>query len=295
MVVSRRTGRGEIDTLAKNSCHVAALARAAAGPERRRRGAPAPLPGRAGRHALRLDQRPARPHRRRRRPPADRVRTLPAARPHAPRGGHDARDRGRPRLRHDRQPRQLPDAAGAAAGAARPAARRPARDRALRARSTARRCAGRSRTTCAARARCARELGPRRDFYGTHAAVDDVAAVLDALRIAQRRPLRRLLRHVRRPGLRRPPRRPAALAGARRRLSGDRHRPGVQRPRRGDPARAAARVRAAAELRRPRRGPDRGGGAAGRAAARAPGERLRASTRTATASASASTSRRWRR
>ena len=34
-------------------------------------------------------------------------------------------------------------------------------------------------------ARCARQLGPRRDFYGTHAAVDDVAAVLDALGIRQ--------------------------------------------------------------------------------------------------------------
>jgi len=33
--------------------------------------------------------------------------------------------------------------------------------------------------------RCARELGPRRDFYGTRAAVDDVAAVLDALRIGR--------------------------------------------------------------------------------------------------------------
>ena len=31
--------------------------------------------------------------------------------------------------------------------------------------------------------RCARELGARRDLYGTHAAVDDLAAVLDALRI----------------------------------------------------------------------------------------------------------------
>jgi pimeloyl-ACP methyl ester carboxylesterase len=33
--------------------------------------------------------------------------------------------------------------------------------------------------------RCARELGARRDLYGTHAAVDDVAAVLDALRIGR--------------------------------------------------------------------------------------------------------------
>ena len=32
---------------------------------------------------------------------------------------------------------------------------------------------------------CAREIGARRDFYGTHAAVDDVAAVLDALRIGR--------------------------------------------------------------------------------------------------------------
>src|SRR5690242_3764609 len=31
--------------------------------------------------------------------------------------------------------------------------------------------------------RCAAELGPRRDFYDTHAAVDDVAAVLDALHV----------------------------------------------------------------------------------------------------------------
>jgi pimeloyl-ACP methyl ester carboxylesterase len=33
--------------------------------------------------------------------------------------------------------------------------------------------------------RCARELGPRRDLYDTHAATDDVAAVLDALRIGR--------------------------------------------------------------------------------------------------------------
>ena len=32
---------------------------------------------------------------------------------------------------------------------------------------------------------CAREIGPRRDFYGTGDAVEDVAAVLDALRIAK--------------------------------------------------------------------------------------------------------------
>jgi pimeloyl-ACP methyl ester carboxylesterase len=32
---------------------------------------------------------------------------------------------------------------------------------------------------------CAREIGPRRDFYGTGDAVDDIAAVLDALRIPQ--------------------------------------------------------------------------------------------------------------
>ena len=33
--------------------------------------------------------------------------------------------------------------------------------------------------------KCAAELGPRRDFFGTGNAVDDVAAVLDALRIRQ--------------------------------------------------------------------------------------------------------------
>ena len=33
--------------------------------------------------------------------------------------------------------------------------------------------------------KCAAELGPRRDFFGTGDAVDDVAAVLDALRIRQ--------------------------------------------------------------------------------------------------------------
>ena len=32
---------------------------------------------------------------------------------------------------------------------------------------------------------CAAELGPRRDFFGTGNAVDDIAAVLDALRIRQ--------------------------------------------------------------------------------------------------------------
>src|SRR5256885_1576872 len=31
--------------------------------------------------------------------------------------------------------------------------------------------------------RCAAQLGARRDFYDTHAAVDDVAAVLDALHV----------------------------------------------------------------------------------------------------------------
>ena len=31
--------------------------------------------------------------------------------------------------------------------------------------------------------RCARQIGPRRDLYGTHAAANDVAAVLDALRV----------------------------------------------------------------------------------------------------------------
>jgi pimeloyl-ACP methyl ester carboxylesterase len=33
--------------------------------------------------------------------------------------------------------------------------------------------------------RCAAQLGPRRDLYDTHAAADDLAAVLDALQIAK--------------------------------------------------------------------------------------------------------------
>ena len=236
MVVCRRTGRGEIDTprkiLATSLLSLALMVAPAGAAVHRHPCRDAP----AG-HPLRLDQRPAGPDRRRRRPPADRVRTLPAARPHAPRGGHDARDRGRPWLRHDRQPRQLPDPAGAAAGAPRPAARRPARDRAV----------GRARLPGAAqdgqglrapRGRVRARARARRDFYGTHAAVDDVAAVLDALRHRTRRPLRRLLRDVRGPGLRRAPRRPAALAGARRRLPG---RPAPTRPSATSPRRRSAR------------------------------------------------------
>ena len=55
----------------------------------------------------------------------------------------------------------------------------------VRRRSTARRCAARSPTTSAGRAAARASSAPRRDFYGTHAAVDDLADVLDALRIAQ--------------------------------------------------------------------------------------------------------------
>ena len=87
------------------------------------------------------------------------------------------------------------------------------------------------------------------------------------------RRLRRLLRLLRRAGVRGAPPGPAALARARRDLPGAGHRSGVRRPRRGDPARAAARVRAAAELRGARRGPGRGGRAAGGAAAGAAADR----------------------
>ena len=43
----------------------------------------------------------------------------------------------------------------------------------------------RASATSRAPGQCAAELGPRRDFFGTGNAVDDVAAVLDALRIRQ--------------------------------------------------------------------------------------------------------------
>ena len=89
----------------------------------------------------------------------------------------------------------------------------------------------------------------------------------------QGRLLRRLVRLLRRPGVRRPPRRPAALAGARRRLPAPRHRPGVRRSRRGDLARPAAGVRAPPGL---RRGSARGADADGRQRPRAPGRRPRA-------------------
>ena len=120
---------------------------------------------------------------------------------------------------------------------------------------------------------CAQQLGGRVDFYGTHAAVDDLADVLDALGIgaidlygdsygsylAQAF----AVRHPR----------PHALAGARRDLPAARHRPRVRRSGRGDAPRAAARVRPAAELRRERRGSGRGAAAAGRPRAPRPDQR----------------------
>ena len=109
----------------------------------------------------------------------------------------------------------------------------------LSGRSTAPRFAGPSRTTSAGPGACARQLGSRVDFYGTHAAVDDLADVLDALGIEQidlygdsYGSYFAQAFAVRRGDA-------AALARARRDLPAAGHRPGVRRPGRGDLARAA--------------------------------------------------------
>ena len=125
------------------------------------------------------------------------------------------------------------------------------------------------------RAAAPRQLGPRVDRYTTRASVDDLADVLDALGIGDRRPLRRLVRLLLRPGVRGQPPGPPALARPRRHLSAARHRPGARRPRRGDVAGAAARLRAPAELRRARRGSAGGAAAVRRPRPRAPGARDR--------------------
>ncbi len=232
-----------------------ALADAARRPERSRL---PPLRRCAEAGALRPRRGAARPARRatcrRHAHAADRVRALPAATQRPPVARHDGRRRGRARLLDDRQPRLLPRAARPADGPARPAARGPIAAPDTRARSTAARSARPSRTTSAAPGACARQLGSRVDFYGTHAAVDDLADVLDALALEQIDlygdsygsyfAQAFAVRHAD----------AAALARARRDLPAAGHRPGVRRPRRGDLARAAARVRAAAELRGARRG-----------------------------------------
>ena len=76
--------------------------------------------------------------------------------------------------------------------------------------------------------------------------------------------LRRLLRLLRGAGLRGAPRRPPALAGARRHLPAAGDRPRAGGPGRGHAARAAPGVRAAPGLRGPQPGSGRAGGRAGR-------------------------------
>ncbi len=66
--------------------------------------------------------------------------------------------------------------------------------------------------------RCARRLGRRANAYGTGAAADDLAAVLDKLARAGREHLRRLVRDLLRPGLRREAPGARARRGARRGL-----------------------------------------------------------------------------
>ena len=188
----------------------------------------------------------------------DPVRALPPPRPLAPGARHDGQRRGRAGLLDDRQPQLLPRPEPAADGPARPAARRPARHRPVR---------------------CARLPGLPPHGQGLPAASRPLRAParparrpLQHPRIGRRcrrrarrardphdRPLRRLVRHLLRAGVRGQPPRPPALARARRRLSAARHRSRVQRSRRGSPPRPAARVRAPPELRAAWGGP--GGGA----------------------------------
>ena len=276
-----------------------ARARSRARAGRAGRGAPAPqqLPRRGGaRYAARPGA--ARPHGRRR---AARLRIeferYPRRDRSRPSLGTMLAVEGGPGLLHDRQPRRTTSSSlGPLRG------RRDLLLVDLRGtgRSGALDCPALRRTVDALRRR-APGAAPRSSARGATStararAVDDLAAVLDALGIAAGRPLRRLLRHLRRPGVRRPPPGPAALARARRRLSAARHRPGVRRPRRGDAARAAARVRAAAELRRARRGP--GGGrrrGSSTGCARRPAARPRPRTPRASASrVRLDDRRRWR-
>ena len=68
--------------------------------------------------------------------------------------------------------------------------------------------------------RCARRLGRRANAYGTGAAADDLAAVLDKLHAPRGRRLRRLVRHLLRPGVRGPASRARAGAWCSTRRSG---------------------------------------------------------------------------
>ena len=141
-----------------------------------------PLPRRPGRGALRLRARAARPARSGGRADPDPLRALPAPRPRPARARDARRRRGRPGLLDDRQPRLLPRARRAAARAARPAARRRARHGPVGALD----CKALRRTVddyIRRAGRCAAQLGPRVDRFTTRASVDDLADVLDALRI----------------------------------------------------------------------------------------------------------------
>ena len=80
--------------------------------------------------------------------------------------------------------------------------------------------------------RCAAQLGPSRDDYDTSQSVQDLARGAERDRRRQGRPVRRLVRVVRGPGLRDPLPAPAAVARARRHLPAARLRPGPRRHRR---------------------------------------------------------------
>ena len=176
-----------------------------------------------------------------------------AARPRPAGARDDRRRRGRPRLLVDRQPRLLPRARPAADGPARPAARRRPRDRAVRpARLPG--AAPHGRRLHPPRRAAAPPSSGRASTATTRAPPSTTSPTCSTRSGSRRRPLRRLLRLLLRPGVRGQPPGPPALARPRRHVSAARHRPRARRPRRGHLARAAARVRAPAELRGARRG-----------------------------------------
>ena len=113
----------------------------------------------------------------------DRLRALHAAQHRASFARNDRRDRGRPRLRDDVEPRRGTSRCSIRCSTVATSCSSTTAAPAPPSRSGARRCNGSSATTSTASASAARSLVRASDLYGTAFAADDLALVLDALEI----------------------------------------------------------------------------------------------------------------